>query len=123
MRTVRLGTTCEAMPLDRAREAAPFRGADDINDVTLLKSRGANHITDLALCGAVKPLFAQEPLRSDLALSEVSALRLGDQAIRHIFEAELNSVIAIRLLRTDLSDHARSCFDYGHSGDRAVLSK
>jgi len=122
-RAVRLGTAVEAVALDRAREAATLGRADHVDDVAFLEGVALEDVPHHELGGGAEALFAQKALGRGAGLLEVAELRLGDEAIRLVFKAELNGVVAVLVLGADLRDHAGPCLDDRHAHKRAVVAE
>ncbi len=121
--TVRLGSAAEAVALDRAGESAALHGAGDVHEIARLEGVDLDGFAHGDGGRRGQAFFAQEALRSRVHLAEGAELRLARALVGDVLEAELNGVVAVLLLRSDLRHYARTGLDNGHSGDRAVLSE
>ena len=114
-KTVVLTVSClayaaEAMTLYYALEAATLRGCDDINERAVCEQVNGDSITQVEFLFETGEL-GQVSLGCYSCLLEVAHERSNGVLLLGIFEAELDSIVAILLYALDLSNNTRTQFD------------
>src|SRR5262245_41688695 len=116
---VGLGAAAEVVPLDRAREPLADRDAGDLHVVAGLEGFHGHRLTGSQLGLAAK--LDEVPVRRHAGLGEVPHCRLGQLALGHRLEGQLDRRVAVRLGRLHLDHGARPGLDHGHGRHDAAL--
>lgn len=112
------------MALDRAREAAALRGADDVDEGAGFEDLDRQRLADLEVGrGGLEALLAEEALRRGADLLRGLRLGLVRDFLADVFETDLDGVVAVALRGAELGHDTGSRLDDGHRGDRAVVGE
>ena len=109
-----------AVALDDAGIAVALADAGDVHMVACGEGVGLHDVADIHLGGLVEFKLLQVLLGGHAGLAEVAHLGLGEPALAHILEAQLNGLIAVLFGGLLLHHDARSGFNDGNRDDLAV---
>src|SRR2546423_8671873 len=127
---MRLRPTMEVMTLDRSREAAALRFANDVNHVAVDKLIDENLVADIrALIGSLKPKLLQYSSRRN---TSARLLKMAPHRLRHVLQlhraffdqSNLHRVVTVFSAGGFfLHDDTRSGFNDRHRSDCAICRK
>ena len=113
------GAAAEVVPLDRPLEALADGDAGDLDLLAGLEGLDGD---GLARGELARPADLDEPpVRADLGLGEMPELGLGELALGHLVEGELDGVVAVGLDRPHGDDGAGPRLDHRHGREHAGL--
>ena len=108
--TVRfIADAAETVAFDNTLEAFSFRGTDDIDKFAFLKDVDGQHFAVFFLVTLLKARELSEvALGGGVGFSEMAAHGLGGTAFLLFAEGELDSIVAVLFLCSDLCDDTRT---------------
>jgi hypothetical protein len=109
------------MPLHHALKAAAAARADDVHALAVREDRDVDLVAGLRRLAARLDLdLAAHARRRHTGLLEVALRRLVFLGRLRFDQAQLHGLIAVRLHRLGLDDHARAGFEHGRRLDGPV---
>ena len=119
--TVRRGHALETVTLHHPGKAFALGVSRNVNQDSRVKNIRAQFLTELVGAGVVGANFREVTARLNPSLGEVTRHRLGDLALVHLAEAQLDSVVAVGFVSTNLGDNVLFDLDHRHGNQLAVF--